>query len=74
MAHEVKGRFVHWVVHMLYTIRKKVLLGKCAKVCKFCHSSHVSSMAFSIGKVLLGKSFTWKIVGSYICQLRLKVG
>ena len=23
-----KGRFVHWVVHMLYTIRKKVLLGK----------------------------------------------
>ena len=28
MAHEVKGRFVHWVVHMLYTIRKKFYLEK----------------------------------------------
>ena len=51
MAHEVnlkwlKGRFVHWVVHMLYTIRKKfylekVLLGK----------------KFYLVKVLLGKSY-----------------
>ena len=24
----VKGRFVHWVVHMLYTIRKKFYLEK----------------------------------------------
>ena len=44
-----KGRFVHWVVHMLYTIRKKFYLEK-----SFTWKFHLEK--FYLEKVLLGRS------------------